>query len=397
MPVIPSIHLYAAALLCFCAGGLYGWSALVPVIETAFNGSTAQAGRVFSLAIVSFTLAVLTIGRLSAIVRSLFGTAMIGIVGALFLLLASFAQHYWLFLGFFSAGFGFVSGALYINVLSMAAASARSRWLTPLMVAVFGLGGVVFGPLWRQLVAHDWGMHALLPLAGLMLISSIAALYVDQRLMPTKLDTTGVSRRSSRSDNASQSLPQQSGDTFRLALIWGIFATGSTAGLMVLGLASKIIEHAGGSVSVASTGIAGVAFGNTIGRLSVGAQLFFLHSTRIALLATIVVASGLLLVLSSAGTAMTVIGLSLVAFGYGIMASVVPVIVQHQFGSSNFSRYYSITFTAWGLAGLVSPWLAGVLYDISGNFSSAIQLALLITVCCSVLLIGFAMTDKVDR
>jgi len=38
-----SAQFYLAAALCFCAGGLYGWSALVPVVEGTFGGSTEQA------------------------------------------------------------------------------------------------------------------------------------------------------------------------------------------------------------------------------------------------------------------------------------------------------------------------------------------------------------------
>ena len=165
---------------------------------------------------------------------------------------------------------------------------------------------------------------------------------------------------------------------------------------MVLGLASKIIEQAGGTVTVASAGLAGVALGNTLGRLSVGAQLCFISSTQTAFLATLTIGSGLLVVLFSDVAASTAIGLSLVALGYGIMASAVPVMVQRQFGATNFSRIFSITFTAWGLAGLISPWLAGVLFDISGSFSAAIQLAFAVTILCGLLLSCFAATERAD-
>lgn len=368
----------------------------MPVIESEFDGSIAHAGRVFSMSLVSFTLAVLIIPRVSEAAKSLFATAMIGIAGAVFLLLASFSTQYWLFLCFFSAGFGFVSGALYINVLSMAAASDRSRWLTPVMVAVFGLGGVVFGPLWRQLAANDWGTFALLPLAGLLFISSVATLFVDKRSMCNIYDSASASRPSNKPSYERHANACQSNDSFRLLLIWGIFATGSTAGLMVLGLASKIVEHAGGSISMASTAIAAIAFGNTIGRLSVGAQLLVLNPASVALVSTVVVAGGLVLVLYSSAAAMIATGLSLIALGYGIMASAMPVMVQRQFGPANFSKYFSIVFTAWGAAGLTSPWLAGIMFDASGSFVSALQLALLVTVLCSLLLIVFTVTGRAE-
>lgn len=361
----------------------------MPLIENLFDGSTAAAGRVFSLAIVSFTVAVLIIPRLAQFSQSLFFTGLMGIVGAGFLLLASFAKQYWLFVLCFSAGFGFASGALYINVLSMAAASAQARWLTPVMVALFGLGGVVFGPLWRQLVANDWGTQSLLPLAGLLLLGAIGASYIDRGLMSATFNW-----KSNRPAYHAHAARQPLIGSFRLLLIWGIFASGSMAGLMVLGLASKIIEHAGGSVIVASAGIAGIAFGNTVGRLSVSLQLLVIRSTSVAFFAIVVVIAGLLIVMKSPNAQTIAFGLVLVAFGYGIIASAIPVIVQQEFGAANFSSHFSVIFTAWGLAGLTSPWLAGVLFDAAGSFSPAIQLALLATIFCSILLIWFVLTDR---
>lgn len=394
LPVITPGYLTIAAALCFCAGGLYGWSALVPVIENTFAGSTAQAGRVFSIAIVSFTAAVLLIPRLTDAARSLYASGMIGIAGVFCLLLASIAGSYWQFLVCFSVGFGFVSGALYINVLTMVATTQRARWLTPVMVAMFGFGGVVFGPLWRQMAAHGWEAKSLLPLAVLLLISSVVAMHADKQsnalclnsLSPWRFLQSQAQRRKTNEPQARYDKP--------FFLIWAIFATGSTAGLMVLGLASKIIEHSGGSVNIASAGIAGIALGNTMGRLSVSAQLCFMGVTSVALLATLAGGAGILIVLASVTGGSTAFGLSLVALGYGVTASVIPVMVQRQFGAANFSRVYSIIFTAWGMAGLASPWLAGILFDASGNFSSALQLALATTTLSGLLLLWFAALDS---
>ncbi|MDE0787334.1 MAG: hypothetical protein OSB06_01525, partial [SAR324 cluster bacterium] len=39
------------------------------------------------------------------------------------------------------------------------------------------------------------------------------------------------------------------------------------------------------------------------------------------------------------------------------------------------SQIYGRVFTAWGLAGLVGPWLAGLLYDVTGDYTLALLVA----------------------
>ena len=39
------------------------------------------------------------------------------------------------------------------------------------------------------------------------------------------------------------------------------------------------------------------------------------------------------------------------------------------------ARIYGRVFTAWGAAGLLGPWLAGVLFDLSGDYRIALLVA----------------------
>jgi len=130
--------LISAALLCFCAGGLYGWSALIPFLEHQFLASAEQSGLVFSVAIVAFTTAVIAAPRLPRVFNGLRGGAMFACLGAVCLVFAMLAPTYLLFLLCFGVGFGLCSGAVYINALATAALSLRPAVMTPVMVASFG-------------------------------------------------------------------------------------------------------------------------------------------------------------------------------------------------------------------------------------------------------------------
>ena len=157
---------------------------------------------------------------------------------------------------------------------------------------------------------------------------------------------------------------------------------------MVLGLASKIIDIAGGTVGLSSAALAGIAIGNTLGRLSVGVMANVVSPMVVALLSTVVVCCGLTIGALASSALMSVIGLVATATGYGLLASAMPTLVLNLFGKHVFAHFFSIVFTAWGVAGLVAPWIAGVIFDNTGSFDAAILVALVSTIgACLTLLV----------
>jgi len=362
-------ELVCAAMICFCAGGLYGWSALVPVIEHRYDGTTAQAGLVFSIAIVSFTVAVIVVPRLPPWFTGLHGCVMFGMLGGACLALAMAATTYPLFLLAFGVGFGMASGAIYINALGVANNTEQSAIVTPLMVASFGLGGVLFALVWRWLIVNGSGTFALIPLLiALLLACSIGWFITAQMCAPMSLKSP------THAGKGPVLHPKI------LVLLWISFALGSAGGLMVLGLAGKITESIGASSAITTLAIAGVALGNTLGRASVGGINKWIKPINTALLAVLVGVVGLAITGLAVSASQIATGIVIVATGYGAVASTIPVLVDDLYGKARFSKLYSIVFTAWGVAGLLSPWLAGAIYDRTGDFRVALLLALLATI-----------------
>lgn len=352
----------APALLCLAAGSLYAWSALTPALRARFEVGVAAAGQVFSLAIVSFSLAVLLAPMLPRRVRGLNGGAVAATLAAAATALASLAPSYPLFLVCFSFGFGAMSGAIYIFTLELAASSRVPAVATPLMVAAFGLGGVVFGPLLRWLVATGWQTEALLAVS-LTLLATVAVVLLTghESRLPASAEPVAAAERP--------------GNAGALILLWLAFAFGSGAGLMVLGLAATLIEDRGASVGLSSLVLAGVAVGNTGGRLGVGLLAQVCKPAHIAGLSPLLGLIGLAMLMSLPDPRFGAVALSLVAASYGLMASAMPVLTRSIFGAHGFRRAFSIVFTGWGAAGLASPWVAGILHDATGSFDLAIVLA----------------------
>ena len=149
---------------------------------------------------------------------------------------------------------------------------------------------------------------------------------------------------------------------------------------MVLGLAGKITDSVGAPASSTSNAIVGVALGNTFGRLSVSGLNYKFKPVNSALLAVSMAALGLIIMALATTPWSLVSGMIIVATGYGAVASTIPALVSTIYGKDKFARVFSFVFTAWGVAGLLAPWLAGAIHDRAGDFQLAILIALLATV-----------------
>ncbi|RPH19545.1 MAG: hypothetical protein CBC49_001425 [Alphaproteobacteria bacterium TMED89] len=380
-----------AVVMGFGAGALYGWSALAAPLQQAFDVRTAEIGMVFSIALVSFTVAVLLAPAFTRLMGSDRVLAVGALAAALCTTLAAFAPNFALFVALFSVGFGTASGLLYSTVLTIAAQSPRPQLVTPMFVTVFGLGGVVFGPVWKILAAADWGLTALLPLSALLLIASLLAWFTGNRKtvdgVQVKQSTTDSV---SASASASVSAPAKSATPGQLLHIWLIFASGAFAGLMVLGLAAEIIEAGPSTLFLTSAVLAGVALANTTGRLS-GAAFGKaadspLNGLHVSALITLV---GLTTVLLAPQGLAVGIGLVLIAGGYGLLASTITMLTARQTRPADFQRHFGLVFTAWGAAGFVAPWLSGIIFDRYGDFSLAYLIAVSTTVALALLVWGF--------
>jgi len=357
--------LLAAASLSFCAGSLYGWSALIPALVRSFGISTEQAGMIFSLSILAFTIAVYLTPRMGRFTRSLQSGTIFGVLAALALSVAAISSNFIMFVVAFSAGFGFCSGAIYIIALNSASQSSKPRMVTAFMVASFGLGAALFGPLVRFLSAGDVGLKALFVIA---ICFALAATF------------TFVSARGFEMEKTPAIPPASAESGFAnrkelVVLLWLVFCLGSAAGLMTLGLVVSIIESRDASVWSSGITLSLVAIGNTVGRLSVGFIDEKIKSSLIVTVAMLIIGSGILACGLTSSIPMTIAGLTVIATGYGMVASGVPALTQSIFGSNQFRHTFSIVFSAWGVAGLSAPWIAGKLFDLWNDYSPAFAAA----------------------
>ena len=159
--------------------------------------------------------------------------------------------------------------------------------------------------------------------------------------------------------------------------LWMAYGFGSAAGLMAIGHAAGIVVGLGGTSAMVVFGAMIIGLGNAIAGFLAGylADRMDLKTLLIGL--PILSAAALMVVLGSADPHFAVGVLAVVGFAYGAMIAVYPAAVTERYGVARAARVYGWVFTAWGVAGLTGPWVAGALYDLSGTYSVALGLAAL--------------------
>jgi predicted MFS family arabinose efflux permease len=116
---------------------------------------------------------------------------------------------------------------------------------------------------------------------------------------------------------------------------------------------------------------------NFCGRLAGGVLIDRLSSRRAFAVFPLFAAGGMVLGLAFPGSSVAAVGMLLgTMLTFGLITPAIAVALSRQVGEDLFARAYGVIFFAWGLAGLTAPWLAGLLYDLTGGYAGALRLGL---------------------
>jgi len=383
-----------AAVQVMGLGVLYAWSVLIEPVQAHFGIDRTGTGMVFSISIAVFTLAVMAAPRLCAGWRLSAVGAAACFMGAAGLAAAAMAPAFPLFLVAYGGVFAAASGLGYSAGLQMAVMSgvARPGLATGVIVAAFALGAVVLGPVMGQ-ISVTGTLAAALSLPAAILAGVCVLGVAVQRRYPS-LDAGFPAR-----DKVSTA-HRQCATTSRNWLIWLLwcgFATGAAGGLMVLGHAAGIVAEQGGSVALAGIAVSMIAAGNAIGRFTSGAIADRLGPRAVLLLAALILGLSTGLMSLAISTTISVIALAGTGLAYGVMATGYPVAVHRFFGADQFGPIYGRVFTAWGIAGLIAPFAAGWMFDRTGSYQLALQLATLSAVVSALIALGFSQSPREEK
>jgi len=148
---------------------------------------------------------------------------------------------------------------------------------------------------------------------------------------------------------------------------------------MIIGHAVPMISSFGGSASTSITAITLMTLGSGIAGIYAG-WLVDRFGCKRPLLAILMINALAILALSiMTNINLLLILLVLIASLYGAVIAIYPTLVSHIVGNNLSAVVYGKVFTAWGTAGLISPSLAGWLFEKNNNYDASIILTLTIS------------------
>ena len=361
----PLLTLLAGITVTTVLGSIHAFSVFLQPLEKQFQTGRTEISLIYSGALIFLTISVLLGHRIYPMLSAPLLALITCAVAAIGIIIAGQSQTLWVMVLGYSVIFGSANGVGYGFALQISAqAMPKSRGLAMGTVTAFYAFGATIAPyIFNYGLTHGGVAVAMTTSGFIFLIAGLIAWALLHR--------SGVRFR--------QEIKSQSSTTstnFNIQrLLWLGYGSGALAGLMVIGHATGIVVAAGGSTALAIGGAMVIALGNMLGGLAAGVLSDRIRISTLLIMQPLMSVLVLMVSVASSNAFVLLISLVLVGFSYGSIIAVYPVAVIKIFGEVSSSLIYGRIFTAWGLAGLAGPWLAGWLYDVTGNYTLALLVA----------------------
>lgn len=367
-------------------GSLYAWSVFVAPLEKEFGWKRADTSLVFTWAIVVFALSFVLAGRL----QDKLGPFMVSIVGSILLtigfLLSSQTHSLTYLILCFGVLVGIGNGFGYATPIPvMAKWFPDKRGLAVgLAVAGYGGGSAIFGPLanlwliptfgWRSTFLALGGVFFVMTMIGAFLLKNPPVGYRPEGWTPAPAAKAAATTY--------EFTPGQMWRTPSAWFMWIAYALGCAAGLMVI---SQLVPFAK-SMNLPSTTLVTMslvvgAVGSAAGRVLSGWMSDGLGRLNVLRLMIGISAVAMpILYLTGSNVAALYVMVFVVYWCFGTQLSVNASTTSDFWGTKNAGMNYGLLFTAYGVAGIIGPKIAGKLFDRYENYQAAFYTAAVLSV-----------------
>ncbi len=381
--------LLGGVLMNLALGVIYAWSVFVAPFGEDFGWNRTQVSVVFTIAILSvgswFVVAGFLQDRYGPQRVAAFG----GILYAIGFYLASQTESLiWLYVTFGAIagagnGFGY---AIPIPVCSKWFPDRRGL-AVGLVVGGYGAGSGIYGPLAREVLIPAYGWQGTMQISAVvfLVMTLIAAWLLRNPPAGYKPPTAAPAPAAGAAPAAAAPVGHEfaTGQMVRTPtfyLLWIAYCLGAAAGLMVISQLVPVGEAAGLGAA-AGLGLTIGAIGNTGGRVLSGwmSDTFGRLNTLRLMVLLSAVALPLFYILAGQ-VALFYLLLIVIYYCYGTLLSVFASTCADFYGTRNMGVNYGLLFSAWGVAGIVGPVIAGRVFDATGTYEVAFYVAAVLSV-----------------
>lgn len=357
-----SATVVALALLSFVLGSVHAFSVLVEPLVAQFGSSVTAVSAIYSLALVSITVMVSIGHRFYAATSSV---VIVGILSAFAVggvLLAGFGGSLVLVWLGYGVLFGAANGAGYGYALQLSAQVSPSREGLAMggITAAYAVGATLFPAIYDVALTEGFAFAMTVLAIALGTVGLIACCL---------LAWSGARFRTIEHGAV---VPDVS--TRQIALLWGAYGAAVLAGLMTMGHAVGIARSLGVAETLLVAAPMIVAVCNMGGSLT-GGWLTDRMPPRLLLTALPLVSAAALTVLALGLPLPVLAALGVIGLIYGAVISAYPAAIARRYSVAAGVPVYGKVFTAWAVAGICGPMLAGALFDATGTFRMALAVA----------------------
>ncbi len=364
------LSVISSFLIMLCLGGVYAWSIFVPMLKKQLNYSTSQTQLIVGLTLGIFASSMIFSGKF----QKKFGpqlTASLGVI-CLFLgyILAYYSQGNFLILSLSIGGLcGIGTGFCYVCCLVVPAHNFPDHkgLATGIAVGGFGAGAILLTYVVKFMLAAapDSTVLELFRLIGISyaIVISISIIFLRFNTKPN----IPVSETS---------IPSFSFTDPRFIILFVTMFAGTFAGLLILGNAKPLALSLGYNEEVATLSITLLAIGNMSGRVFWGWLLDKIGVDKSLLYAYFILFFAIVLV-SFVSPSEWMLNVVLVLVGLGFSSNFVLFAgkTAQIYGIDKLGLIYPFIFLAYGIAGVIGPFVGGWLFDINQNYSLALLIS----------------------
>ena len=359
----------------------FTFGVFIKPLSEEFGWSRADISLGFSLSLLMLSGTAPVIGQLvdrfgarKVIIPSvfLFGSG----VASFYFLSASLWHFYAIYMGL---------GVIAVGAATLPYLSVVSQWFDKrrglaLGLAMVGVGlGTFIMPAFAQALIDAMGWRYAYVILGLMVMGvtiPVVAPFLKDNPEQMGLEPDGESAPHARNaTSTSHAQGMGSREAWRLETFWLIVAAFFLMSVSVHGclihLVPMLTDYGLSAQSAAlATSVLGGAL--LIGRVGAGYLLDRCLASSVAIGFLAGATLGVFLLWNEAVGVLAFAAAFLIGLGVGAETDLMPYVVSRYFGLRAFGEIYGWVVTAWGLGGVIGPFLMGVGFDTVGSYSAVL-------------------------